>query len=90
MTYVILAFLYQSILAREAQYASAYYLLSGVGLASYPIGWYAYLQGDVWRSVYIHSIIHMAGNIANVILYSGYILDCPKENTHNIDSTVES
>jgi hypothetical protein len=73
MVYVVAAFLYQSFLAREAQYATAYYLLSSIGLASYPIGWLAYLRGDIWLSVYIHSIIHMAGNLANVALYSGCV-----------------
>ena len=76
MAYVITAFLYQSFLAREAEYAMAYYILSSIGLASYPIGRYVYLHGDVWMSFYIHSIVHIAGNLANVTLYSGCITQC--------------
>ena len=76
MTYVMAALLYQSFMAMDAEYAMAYYLLLSIALASYPIGWYSYLRGDTWMSVYIHSIIHMAGNVANIALYSGCILDC--------------
>jgi hypothetical protein len=76
MCYVSLAFLYQTLAATSAEYAALYYFLSVLGVISYPAGWYYYRQGDVWMSVYVHSLIHSIGNVANVALYSGCIRDC--------------
>ena len=64
---------YQYYMAYGAQYGIAYYVISGLGASMYPVGVYYYKKGDTWTSVYFHGLFHVLCNIANVILYSGYI-----------------
>jgi hypothetical protein len=76
MWYVTLALFYQGFVVSAAEYGTVYYLITIMGVLSYPAGWYYYRQGDVWMSVYVHSLIHCFGNLANIILYSGCIRNC--------------
>jgi hypothetical protein len=73
MTYVKLALIYQLYKAYGSQYMIHYYLLMFVAVSMYPLGIYYYQKKLFWHSTYVHCILHIISNIANVILYSGRI-----------------
>jgi hypothetical protein len=64
----------QLLFAINAEYAIPYYLFKISAMICYPIGHYFHNLGHIWLGTLWHSGIHILGNIANVILYSGYIL----------------
>jgi hypothetical protein len=74
INFVIFAFIYTNIRAINAEYYFEYYLLSSVGVCFYPIAIYNNHKERYWLSVYSHCMIHVFGNLANIFLYSGYIL----------------
>ena len=73
MTTVISAFIYQNYMAYNAEYANIYYTLSFFSVVSYPIGIYYYNKKYYWESIYAHMMLHILANMANIVLYSGYI-----------------
>lgn len=48
--------------------------LTSINYWRYPLGIYFYKKKLYWYSVYAHSMIHVLGNVSNIILYSGCIL----------------
>lgn len=74
VSYVQLALVYQMVRAYNAEYAKLYYLTMVLGMSCYPISYHYYYKKQYWRSTYMHSCVHVISNIANVILYSGYVL----------------
>jgi hypothetical protein len=73
MVVVKSAILYQHVMAYNAQYAFLYYPIFGVGMIAYPIGIYYHRKDELWKSTYAHITLHLCGNIASCILYSGYL-----------------
>lgn len=73
MVTVISAFIYQNYMAYNSEYANIYYTISFFSVASYPIGIYYYNKKYYWESTYAHMMLHILANIANIVLYSGYI-----------------
>jgi hypothetical protein len=73
MIYVKLALIYQIYRAYNAEYCKLYYLILFITMLFYPLGIYFYKRKLYWYSVYAHSMIHILGNISNIILYSGEI-----------------
>lgn len=66
--------LFQSIRAYNSEHASVYYFLILNILLFYMVGlYYHYIQKDSWNSIYSHTMVHILGNIASIILYSGTI-----------------
>ena len=63
-------FIYQGIMAYNAEFSAEYYLLIAIAVSFYPIGLLYYKKGDTWRSTYSHVILHILANLANLILYS--------------------
>jgi hypothetical protein len=59
--------------ATNAQYALPYYVVKILALLCYPVGHYFHNLGQIWAGTFWHSGIHILGNLANVILYSGAI-----------------
>lgn len=78
INYVRLALAYQVYRAYKSQYSSMYYAITTCAVACYPIAIYYYKQNQLWKSVYFHSMIHILGNVSNVILYSDEQLSLPK------------
>lgn len=74
IVYVKLAISYQVIRAYNAEYSRMYYIVLFTGLCFYPLGIYLYKKDLLWPSIYAHSMIHILGNVSNVILYSGHII----------------
>lgn len=73
------AFTYQLIVAYNAQYARQYYITALTAALFYPLGIYYSTNGNYWASTYAHMGLHILGNVANCILYSGMI---PKINLY--------
>ena len=73
MTYVKFAFIYQLYKAYRSQYMAQYYILMFFAASMYPLGIYYYKKKQYWRSTYVHCLLHIISNIANIVLYSGRI-----------------
>jgi hypothetical protein len=71
MGVVTSAFLYQAVMAQGAERGTEYMWLACLSALCYPAGWIAWQRGNRWTGIYIHSLIHILGNISNMILYSG-------------------
>ena len=67
------ALFYQLLMTTRAQYALAYYILTGLGILSFPIGVYYYHKKEYWASTYAHMMLHVLANIGNVVLYWGAV-----------------
>lgn len=66
--------LFQSIRAYNSEHASVYYFFILNILLFYMVGlYYHYIQKDSWNSLYSHTMVHILGNIASILLYSGTI-----------------
>jgi hypothetical protein len=65
--------IYQYYIAYNAQYSIIYYIIFTIGLLAYSCGIFYYYKKDYWKSTYAHIILHLMGNIASIILYSGNI-----------------
>lgn len=72
--YVKIALFYQIIRAIGADYALLYYLTTLTSIYFFYIGVYYYNKRNYWYSTYAHCMLHLIANIANIILYSGYIV----------------
>lgn len=81
MMYVKVSLLYQLYRAYNADYVFAHYLLMILAVSWYPIGNYLYSKGYHLESYYAHSMIHVFSNIANIVLYSGYVPPLIKYNS---------
>ncbi len=73
MIVVKTALVYQHYMAYNAEYARMYYTILLFTILSYPVGIYYYHKKDYWKSTYAHILVHLIGNVGNVVLYSGYI-----------------
>jgi hypothetical protein len=73
MAYVQCAIFYQCYRSYRAQNATYHYTLMLLGISSYILGIYYYKKNLLWHSTYAHCMLHIIANIANIILYSGYI-----------------
>lgn len=69
---VHLGLFYQSIRAIHAQYCIPYFITLSVGLLCFPISVYLHKKHP-WISTLLHGMVHIFGNISNIILYSGEI-----------------
>jgi hypothetical protein len=75
INYIAIALTYQSVRAYTAEYARIYYWTMLLGIAFYPLSYHYYYKQLYWKSTYCHSMVHIIANIANIILYSGYIME---------------
>jgi hypothetical protein len=74
MAYVKTALIYQAVYVYDAaEYYKPYYAALALSVTFYPFAIYFYKDKQYWYSTYTHSMIHVCGNISNIILYSGHI-----------------
>lgn len=73
VNYVRVALSYQLLRSYNSEYAIEHLILMIVAVSCFPIGWKYYANDQWWRSVYIHSLVHIIANIGNIVLYSGKI-----------------
>jgi hypothetical protein len=69
-TCVKLALAYHILTAYSMSNAIPYYITVSMGLASFQLGVELYKRDYWWASVYAHAMVHVLGNISNIILYS--------------------
>jgi hypothetical protein len=74
MTVVQIAFWYHIIRAYNSQYHTIYYITVWSAAGCFPIAICYYKKKMYWKSTYTHSMVHIFGNLSNVILYSGYVV----------------
>jgi hypothetical protein len=72
MTWVASSLIYQSYCAIGSDNVVAYFVLMFFAMLSYPIGNHCY-KTNSWVGIIWHLFIHVLGNVANCVLYSGYI-----------------
>jgi len=72
ITYVTLALTYQVCKSYSSKNIKQYCLITGLGISFYPLSWYLYKKKYLWSSTIAHSMIHIFGSLANVILYTGF------------------
>ena len=70
MAVVKSCFVYQGIMAYNADFGPEYYVIILVAISFYPIGILYHKKGDTWSSTYSHIMVHILANLANLILYS--------------------
>ena len=73
MYYVRIALSYQIIRSYNSEYAAIHLICMIMAVSCFPLSWKYYNNNQIWTSVYIHSMVHLLGNIGNIILYSGKI-----------------
>lgn len=72
MTYVTFALIYQVIKSYSSKNIKSYCLITGLAVSFYPLSWYLYKKKYFWSSTISHSMIHVFGSLANVILYADF------------------
>ena len=73
MSVVCSGMLYQLYLSRGAEYQQIHNILMASAVLSYGCSSYYQYKNDNWKSTYCHIMLHILGNIASIILYSGKI-----------------
>ncbi len=76
MGYVTFALTYQNYrafyMATEGHdYILLYYALMFFSMICYPISLHLHKKKDLWGSTYVHCLLHVVANIANLVLYGG-------------------
>ena len=70
ITAVLTSLVYQSYIAYTAKNGNIYYILTSVASLTYPIGTYYHMKNHLWLSTYLHLMLHILANIANIYLYA--------------------
>ena len=77
MSYVACALIYQNyrayhLLSSPSQMPAllTYYTLMGIGIMCYKLSVHLYKKKDIWSSTYVHCLVHLLANTANVFLYN--------------------
>lgn len=63
--------------ASSATNPNSYYFFTALGVNIYGIGWYYYKRGELHKSIYMHSLVHICANIANTCLASSQLNHTP-------------
>lgn len=74
---VVFGLLHNMYCAQGAEYASYYYIITALGVKSYILSLYYLQKGQICRSIYIHSCVHLFANLANTILALGHLSRTP-------------
>lgn len=77
MSYVACALIYQNyrayhLLSSPSQMPAllTYYTLMCIGIMCYSLSVHLYKKKDIWSSTYVHCLVHLLANTANVFLYN--------------------
>ena len=73
MSYVNFCIFYNIVRAYNAQNQNQYYFVLFMGITCYLLSIYYYNQHKLWTSTYLHCLVHVFGQVSNIILYSGEI-----------------
>lgn len=72
MSVVFLVFLYYMYSSFHVENPHLYYVFTGTSICCYYVGWKEYNKGYTKRAAYIHSLIHLFANIANICMSASY------------------
>jgi hypothetical protein len=73
MAYVQLALWYQIYRAAAAENRTAYLVITLSSVAAFPVGVYFHRRGITWGSTLAHGMVHILGNLGNIVLYAGHV-----------------
>lgn len=75
ISFVHVSLSYHLFLSLRAEYRFQYWACLGAAVAFYPLGQYLHSKKSRsrWPSTICHGMVHILGNVSNVILYSGKI-----------------
>lgn len=65
--------IYQSFIAIGAENKKPYFLFTLMGILFYIYGIHLHNKKQYWASTYAHCMLHIMGNLACIVLYSGRI-----------------
>jgi hypothetical protein len=68
--YVSCCLIYQIIKSYNSEYGLLYCIVVFIGIMFFPLGNYLSDKKLYWLSTYAHIMVHIIGNISNIILYS--------------------
>jgi hypothetical protein len=71
--YVQYGLWYQIYRAYSAENAIPYYIILFTAVSCFPLSWYFHKNKQPWKGTFIHSMVHIIGNISNMVLYSGRV-----------------
>jgi hypothetical protein len=69
--FVRVSAIYNIIIAYKSKYVYWYYTSFFICFCFSPLSWYYYNKKSYWKSAIAHSLIHVVGNIGNIIMYKG-------------------
>ena len=67
----------QKIFGSKIEYYPQYMIILTAGISFYPMALYFSNKNMIWKSVISHSMIHIVGNAANIVLYSSRPIEKP-------------
>lgn len=70
--WAISGLIYQLWRSVNSQYAVAYWIVMFITVCFFPLG-HAVHSTSAWLGTFCHAMVHVGGNIGNVILYSGTV-----------------
>jgi hypothetical protein len=71
IVYVQCALWYQVFRAFGSEYQTEYYILTSIGILFSPLA--VVYREDPWKTTILHAMVHVFGNLGNMVLYSGRI-----------------
>jgi hypothetical protein len=72
ISYVLLSFAYQIQISKNAEYANYYWVIMSVVIFFFPLGHFLN-NHNAWLGTFCQGLIHVGGNMGNILLYSSYI-----------------
>jgi hypothetical protein len=66
---VIVALITQTIILRNQPNFEKYLIITSTGILFYPLKIVLKNNNKIWLSVFSHSMLHLLGNVASIILY---------------------
>jgi len=73
MAYVAISCLWQSLRALDAENRMAFYTILGISISAFYPGTVYHKKGRLVISTGLHSVVHIGGNISNIVLYAGFV-----------------
>lgn len=73
MIYVHIAMFYQIFRAYYAENVVSYYIILFASVCFFPLSWHYHEKKETWKGTFLHGMVHILGNVSNIVLYSGSI-----------------
>ena len=73
MVYIAISCMWQCLRALDAENNIAFYTILAISIIAFYLATVYYKKGQLVISTGLHSIVHIAGNISNIVLYAGFV-----------------